>query len=132
MDQTINNATRLITFDLGGTLSTAVSEAWIEIRIRELSGFSNDALILENNSARSIGNLEVLVNNGADKTLLYNLSTSELLLLSDGLFSVALQDDHAIDWIGLGWSTVPEPSSLTLFGLGGLSMIKRRRRDHVL
>jgi hypothetical protein len=131
MDQTFNNAARLFTFDLGGPLSEAASEAWIEMRVRELNGFSNDFLILENNSTRSIGNLQVLVDNGADKTLLYNLSSNELSMLRDGLFSVALQDDHAIDWIGLGWSTVavPEPSSLVLLGLGwgSLSLIKRRR-----
>ncbi|WP_197454926.1 glycosyl hydrolase family 28-related protein [Stieleria varia] len=132
MDQTFNNATRLFTFDLGGELTEELIDAWLEIRVRQLNGFGNDLLTFEDASNRSLRSLEVLVDDGVDRTLRYTLTADELALLNDGLFSVALRDDHAIDWIGLGWSTipssVPEPSSLSLLSCCGLVMFMRRRR----
>ena len=51
-----------------------------------------------------------------------------LSLLQDGQFNVVVHDDMAIDYAELTIKVIPEPASLSLLALGGLALLRRRRK----
>ena len=48
--------------------------------------------------------------------------------LQDGKFNVEVHDDVAIDYAILAIEVIPEPATLSLLALGGLTLLRRRRR----
>ncbi len=48
--------------------------------------------------------------------------------LSNGELNIHITDDTAVDWARLDLTVVPEPATLSLLALGGLAMIRRRKK----
>ena len=48
--------------------------------------------------------------------------------LDDGVLNVAVTDDTGVDYAELTMTVIPEPASLSLLALGGLALLRRRRR----
>lgn len=56
------------------------------------------------------------------------LGNDFLPMLQDGQFNVRLWDDVAVDYAILSMEVIPEPATLSLLALGGLAMLRRRRK----
>ena len=56
------------------------------------------------------------------------LGTSYLFLLEEGQLTAYINDDVWCDWARLDMEVIPEPATMSLLGLGGLALIRRRRR----
>ena len=53
---------------------------------------------------------------------------NQLSRLQDGQFDAYTTDDTAVDYAKLTIEVTPEPATLTLLALGGLALVRRRRR----
>jgi hypothetical protein len=111
-DQAGANENRLATFYLGDL--GPVSEAWIEMRVKEQGSTpDNDSLRLDDfTNSHLLSSFEIV--EGANtagtsdtKTLVYRLAADELAYLADGILNVGITDDHAVDWMTFNWISEP-------------------------
>ncbi len=50
-------------------------------------------------------------------------------LLQDGQLNVIVEDDIGVDYAKLEYTTIPEPASILLLGLGALTLIQKRSQS---
>jgi len=126
LDENGRNDVRAMTFYFEEQPANELESVWIEARIFGESGYGNDKIRLDAvGNRRGIDDMEGFETGGGWMTLRYELSEAEFELLSDGQLNLAFDDDTRVDWVTLSWDVVPEPSSLSLLGLGGLLLTRR-------
>jgi hypothetical protein len=107
-----------IAADLGGQLPTYVGIAFVDAssgnQVGKITAYDSDDNILET--------LGQSIDDFADGNQFLGLSTTS------GISYVKVTGDNELDHFQYGFVAVPEPSTTTLLGLGGLALILRRRK----
>lgn len=121
LDEAGRNDVRGMTLSFDPLTPESLLSVWIEARVLGESGYENDSMILDFvGNIRRLSDMEGFNTNGDWMTLRYNLDPSEFALLSDGQLNLAFLDDTRVDWVTLSWTSIPEPGSLAVLGLGVL------------
>jgi hypothetical protein len=110
LDEGNRNDVRAMTFYFDPVSADALDSVTIEARIRGLTGFENDLMVLDSvGNNRPIAQMTGYSSAGDWMTVLYEFSTSEFSLLADGQLNLAFYDDSVVDWVKLSWNLANDP-----------------------